>query len=268
MALRVASAAVGLPLLSALVWLGPPWFSLLLAALAALGALEICRMALPRGGRPMVPLAMLWAVTLVAGGHLVATGSAVWIVLAAVAGVWAASAAAWGLARWRDADRASDWGITAAAALLTGGFLSYGPLLRELAQGRDWVFLLLMVTFATDTGALFVGRGVGRRPLAPTVSPGKTWEGAIGGLVTAIAACVALASALDLDMSPALAAVLGALMGVAGQAGDLAESRLKRTAGVKDSGWLIPGHGGVLDRMDSIVLNLVLVYYFVIWAVQ
>lgn len=265
---RLASAAVGLPLLAAAVWFGGAWFTVLLAAAAAVGAVEICAMAGRRGGRPAVVLAVLWALALVGGGHLVATGSSAITVVAAVGGVWAITGAAWALARWRSAITASDWAVTAAAALLTGGPLSYGPLIRDLSDGRDWVFVVLLVTFGADTGALVVGKSVGRRLLAPTVSPGKTWEGAVGGIAVAASVCVALTYAFDLDVSPAIAVVLGVVMAVAGLLGDLAESRLKRAAGVKDSGWLLPGHGGVLDRIDSIVLNLVLVYYFVIWAVQ
>ena len=96
------------------------------------------------------------------------------------------------------------------------------------------------------------------------ISPGKTWEGAIGGFLAAVLAALAAAWALEIDVSVPVIVALGALMGVVGQAGDLFESKLKRLAGVKESGRLLPGHGGVLDRLDSIVFNLALVYYFVI----
>ena len=123
---------------------------------------------------------------------------------------------------------------------------------------------LLVVTFSTDTGAFFVGKAIGKRPLAPTVSPGKTWVGAIGGFLAAVLAALAAAWALEIDVSVPVIVALGALMGVVGQAGDLFESKLKRLAGVKESGRLLPGHGGILDRLDSIVFNLALLYYFVI----
>ena len=131
-------------------------------------------------------------------------------------------------------------------------------------QGLQWV-LLLAVTFATDTSAFFVGRALGRLPLAPAISPGKTLEGAVGGLAGAVLAAVIGVELLGLELTMPETLVLGGLAGVAGQLGDLAESRLKRVAGVKDSGWLFPGHGGVLDRIDSIVFNLPVVYYFVLW---
>ncbi|MDP6716188.1 MAG: CDP-archaeol synthase, partial [SAR202 cluster bacterium] len=103
----------------------------------------------------------------------------------------------------------------------------------------------------------------GRRKLAPSISPGKTWEGAIGGLVIGIVACVVATSLFSLDVSIASAVALGTALGVTGQLGDLAESRLKRQADTKDSSSLVPGHGGVLDRLDSVVWTLVVVYHFV-----
>ena len=268
MALRFGTAAVGLPVLAGAVLLGGVWFSALAAVAAALGAAEISRMAANRVGRPAAPLAAAWAAALVGGGHFLAVGESMLLVSAAVGGLWVASGCVWALARLRSKDRMTDWAVTAAAAVVTGGPLSHAPLIRELADGADWVFVVLLVTFAADSGALFAGKAVGRRPFAPTVSPSKTWEGAAGGFVCAVAASVGLDYAFDLAVGPAEAAALGALMGVAAILGDLAGSRLKRAAGVKDSGSLLPGHGGMIDRVDSIVPNLMLVYYFLIWAVQ
>ena len=124
--------------------------------------------------------------------------------------------------------------------------------------------VLLLVTFATDAGAFFVGKAIGKTSLAPSISPSKTWEGAVGGVLVAIGASMGVIYALSLDVVLWYAILLGALMGIVGQVGDLVESRLKRIAGVKDSGRFLPGHGGLLDRLDSIVFNLVVVYYLVI----
>ena len=266
--MRLGTAAVGLPVLVGAVLLGGVWFSALAAAAAALGAAEIYRMVANRDGRSAAPLAAAWAAALVGAGHMVAAGEDRLLVSAGVVGIWAVVGCAWALGRLRSEGEMPDWAVTAAAAVVTGGPLSHAPLIRELVDGADWVFVALLVTFAADSGAFFVGKAVGRRPFAPTVSPSKTWEGVAGGLGCAIAASVGIKYAFDLAVGPVEAAALGALMGVAAILGDLAGSRLKRAAGVKDSGGLLPGHGGMLDRVDSIVPNLMLVYYFVIWVVQ
>ncbi len=150
-----------------------------------------------------------------------------------------------------------------AIVLYTGGLLFHAPLLRALDQGRQWVLFLLLVTFATDTSALLAGRIAGKRLMAPVLSPAKTWEGAGGGAAGAVLVGVAAMYALGLDVAVWKAVALGAVIGVSSQMGDLFESKLKRIAGVKDSGRAVPGHGGLLDRLDSIVFNLVVVYYFV-----
>ncbi len=144
-------------------------------------------------------------------------------------------------------------------------------MLRQLDHGRELVILALFTTFACDTSAFFVGRTWGKHHMTPTISPHKTWEGAIGGFAGAVAAAAALCYLLNLGswtlpLSYLEAVGVGCLVGVAAQLGDLLESMLKRRAGVKDSGNLLPGHGGVLDRIDSLVFTGVIVYYFVLWV--
>ncbi|MBM4434207.1 MAG: phosphatidate cytidylyltransferase [Chloroflexi bacterium] len=129
--------------------------------------------------------------------------------------------------------------------------------LLGITHGR-WALLALVVTWASDVAAYLVGSTLGRRRLAPRISPGKTWEGTLGGFAAAALAAAAFGSAYE--MSPAGIAIVAALSGPAALAGDLAESAVKRAAGVKDSGRLIPGHGGALDRIDSLLLVAPLVY--------
>jgi phosphatidate cytidylyltransferase len=169
----------------------------------------------------------------------------------------------WLLRRSSTTRISSTWAATAATALYVGGLLFHAPVLHAIDDGREWVLFLLLATFATDICALLVGRAVGKRALAPSISPSKTWEGAAGGVLGAVATAVGGARAWNLEIGLGQAVGLGILIGIVGQLGDLIESRLKRAADVKDSGWLLPGHGGVLDRLDSIVLNLAVVYYFV-----
>lgn len=142
------------------------------------------------------------------------------------------------------------------------GMFVYFYLIRTLDGGMAWVLVLLAGTWAGDTAAYFVGKKLGRSKLAPRLSPGKTVEGALGGLAGSV-----LGASLVYFFYPAasfsLVALLGLLVGVFGILGDLFESSLKRTAGIKDTGGIIPGHGGILDRFDSMLFSAPAAYYFV-----
>ncbi len=262
---RIATAAVGLPLLFLVVWLDSPLpFAVLCASAAALGAWELCGMARGWGDRPVDTVAAALAGALVAAALLLEPDTFPATLAHSAALLLSALALAWLLRHGASESGPSRWLATLAPALFVGGLLFHAPLLRAASDGRDWVLLLLLTTFATDTGAYFVGKAVGRAPLAPAISPSKTREGAAGGLLCAVAACMALDEVLGLPATWWQAALLGGALGIVGQLGDLVESRLKRIADVKDSGRLMPGHGGLLDRLDSVVLNLVVVYYFVL----
>jgi phosphatidate cytidylyltransferase len=162
----------------------------------------------------------------------------------------------------------STWFWTIIGIIYVGLLLSFLVDLR-LAAGRNWVFLTILVTFASDTLAYFTGRAFGRHLLAQRISPHKTWEGAITGVAGAIGASFifTISWPLQLPIDYSQAVLLGVLISVFGQLGDLLESGLKRYTGVKDSGTLMPGHGGLLDRMDSIVIAGVVVYLYYIIAI-
>jgi phosphatidate cytidylyltransferase len=129
-------------------------------------------------------------------------------------------------------------------------------------DGRSWVYLTVLSTFAVDTAAFFTGRAIGRRLLAPSISPKKTWEGFVGGWGAGFAAVMTLGFAFDLTTEPWKLALLALLLPVAAAFGDLAESAMKRRMHIKDASELIPGHGGVLDRLDSILFTCALAYVF------
>ena len=264
MAPRIATASVGLPALLLLAWAGSVWFTVLVALAAAAGAVEMCVLARRWGDRPWVALAVPWAVSFVVAGHLLSTRTSVDLALLSIVPIAVVLLLASIIWCHGSGTRLAGLGATAAAALYTGGLLFHAPLLRGLDEGLEWIVLLVLATFATDTAALFVGRLIGRRPLALSISPAKTWEGALGGLLGALGTTMAAFYVLDIDVGAGKALTIGALIGIVGQAGDLVQSRLKRQAGVEDSGRLLPGHGGVLDRLDSIVFNLVVVYYLVV----
>jgi phosphatidate cytidylyltransferase len=131
--------------------------------------------------------------------------------------------------------------------------------LRAMPEGREWTVILFAVTWSTDILAFAIGNLLKGPKLWPRFSPNKTWAGLIGGLVGAMLSAMALAAALKVDLGPLGAAVVGLAAGMATMAGDLWESMLKRRFGVKDSGSLIPGHGGLLDRVDGLMFAAVVV---------
>jgi phosphatidate cytidylyltransferase len=166
-------------------------------------------------------------------------------------------------------------GVFASWAWMMGGILYIGWLLSllvilRLDAGRNWIFLALFTTFASDTAAYFIGKAIGVHKLAPSISPGKTWEGAIAGVCGGVIISVlfTLDTPFQLPVHYWQAIILGVLISVFGQLGDLAESLLKRNFGVKDSGGIMPGHGGILDRLDSILFAGAVVYVYYIFMVS
>ncbi len=152
-----------------------------------------------------------------------------------------------------------------------GFLLGHGLAIRDLSGdsgdlGRSWLLFTLLAVFACDTGALVAGRLLGRHRMVPRISPNKTWEGAAGGFAASVGAALLVGLVFDLAAPLWQQALIGAVAGLAAQSGDLVESVLKRAANVKDSGSIMPGHGGILDRMDSILFALPAVYYMLMAA--
>ena len=270
---RVITALWGIPLLIAAVWFDKPlpWFTILFAIWGVLAVLEFYRVVATSKIAPLTYFGLVWSLLFIISPHfdydfliplLLTSGvmiSLIWLVL-----------------RRRKEGAFIGWAWTIAGILYVGWLLSYFVALRGLDDGRNWVFFALFATFVSDTAAFFTGRALGRHYLVPSISPGKTWEGAIGGIFGAIIVSLlfTLPTLFNLpnplyihDFSYWQAIILGLLVSIFSQLGDLVESLLKRNMGVKDSGKLLPGHGGFLDRMDSIVFAGIVVYYYVIWAI-
>ncbi len=140
--------------------------------------------------------------------------------------------------------------------------LSYLVLLRNMESGGMWILFMLSVIWANDTFAMYAGKALGKHKLSPLVSPGKTVEGAIGGLAGGCIAAGLFNSYFSMGMGALEALTVSFVLGVIGISGDLFESVLKRAAGVKDSGAIVPGHGGVLDRIDSLIFPIPVLYYY------
>jgi len=259
---RVLSALVLLPIIFLVIWFGGPAYSLLIAAIAALGALEFYGMMGLSRRHPLTLFGLVWVLLFILVPH--AEGSYTAPLLTSVV----AFTLIWFLFRSPVKDAATNWAWTVAGIIYIGWLLSHFIPLRGLEGGREWVLFVVLATFTADTAAFFVGRAWGRHSLAIKISSGKTWEGAVGGFLGAIAASLILALLLGLTIPYWQTVILGALIGIFAPLGDLAESMLKRSTGLKDSGTLIPGHGGLLDRLDSILFTVVVVYYYVIWVVM
>lgn len=144
-------------------------------------------------------------------------------------------------------------------------FAAWGYAVPLRARSAWWLLFALAINWVGDIAAYYVGRAVGRHKLAPRVSPGKSWEGAAASLAAAVAFGLWFNAQFGLDLPAGVMALLSCLGNIAGQLGDLAESAIKRGAGKKDSGTLLPGHGGFLDRLDSTLFTLPAVYYFLRW---
>lgn len=276
MAKRLLTAAVGIPVLYLVVKKGPVWFCFALVAVcSALAAREACLLLQTGTRRPLKPLAMLGSVAVavpfiypslpfVDPGASFAHAFALMVVLAAVL---LGSA----LTRSQLVEKVEATIGTLFAVVFVGiplGFLTGLRAMQNEEMGRDLLVLLLMVIWIGDTAAMYVGAVMGRHPLAPRISPKKTVEGAVAGVVAGIGAAL-LAHIWWFQRLPVAHAVLiGLLLGVAGIGGDLAESVLKRAAGAKDSSSILPGHGGILDRIDSLLFAGPVLYYYYLAFLQ
>jgi len=254
---RVLSGALLVPLFVALVYAGPPWaFAAFLLLVSGLAQWEFTRMFRLAGEAPYARLGL--------GLGLAVTASFLWHA-ESVTTLAMACAILVTLAAPLASGRTPAWAPSALTLLGIGYVnwsLGYGVWLRDLPHGPQWIIFLVTVTWVGETAAYTVGSLIGRHKLAPVVSPAKTIEGALAQVLASVATAVVVNWTLFPDRAPLFAVAGGLLLGVVGQVGDLSESVLKRSVGTKDTGGLIPGHGGLLDRLDSLLFNTPALYYY------
>lgn len=253
---RIISAAVMIPIALVAVYLGGPCFFALILLVGMLAAYEYLRMMRQKGFAPSYVLGLALAALLVADAQWPGLGLLFWGLTFIPVG-WLIVE----VFRGNRPGALTDWALGLAGPAYIGLCLSHFVRLRAMDGGLEWLLLALLGTWICDSGAYFVGHGLGRHPFFPKVSPKKTLEGAIGGLVSGVAAVVLLGYYI-FGLGVGWGLLLGLFVVFAATFGDLAESVIKRQVGVKDSSNLIPGHGGMLDRIDSLLLAVPVVYYF------
>ncbi len=266
---RLLTAIVLIPTVIYCIYLGALPFLALVALLLTLAEIEFCQLMARDGFRtaPAFGLGLVWLFLVDAqlgaqfptlklellrpGMALIMLGSLAWQLF------------------HRQGSPVADWALTVTGGLYLGMCGACVLRLRGLRDGLWWTLTVIPAIMLADTGAFVVGRAWGRHKLAPTLSPGKTWEGylagvVIGGLLTALLASLWRVAGAATVVSGIHGLVLGILIGTLAPLGDLAVSMIKRHVGVKDSGSVIPGHGGALDRVDSILWAAVIGYYYVV----
>lgn len=290
---RALTALVGIPIILMAIWFGPPWLTILATAAAVIGTWEAYRLHPPNpsdtaNGEPeddsdAVPTALpallggVWAVALVLAGELAASPQDFAIAAAAICAAGCIAGSLWMIAAWRGRRPVAAVAYLVIAPVYVGGGLACAVAMRGVGPpmaiggvmadlGLWWLLLTILTVYAADTAAYTVGRLIGRHSMAPSVSPGKTWEGVAAGLVGAVVVATALAMLTPLMLEVWQAALIGVILGVVSPAGDLLESKAKRRAGVKDSGRFFPGHGGMLDRLDSLLPSFITVYIVAVYS--
>jgi phosphatidate cytidylyltransferase len=275
---RVASAAVLLPIVAGVVWWSVWSVAVVVAIALAIGIIELFA-ALRHGGyRPRLLVGLvagLLIVLAIAIRPLVSFDPLFPVITLAITGSLAIE-----LTRNQQQGVVASWALALAGAFYLGWLFSHFILLRRIETplqggllhptrlgiepGAAWIYLVLAITWIQDSAAYFAGKNLGRHKMAPLLSPKKTWEGAAGGLIGSVVASLLCVLLLGLPIGYPEAALLGLIGGVVGPLGDLAESMIKRQVGLKDAGNLIPGHGGILDRADSLLFTGPVLYYLIL----
>jgi len=265
---RTIVTLILLPIGLALILLGGPLYAGFIALILGLAAWEYDRMLRAGGLRPASTLVVGGAVLIALARALNGFESAGWVISL----ILLASLTYHLIAFERgQSQSATDFGITVGGALYLGWIGAYLISLRALPEGKWWVLVVLPAVWFADSGAYLIGSRFGRHKMSPRLSPKKSWEGYFGGILFGVVGTVLLVTllrswlGLDSTITPLNGAWIGLLMAVITPLGDLGESMFKRQVGWKDSGKLLPGHGGAFDRIDSWLWAAVIGYYAIVW---
>jgi phosphatidate cytidylyltransferase len=272
---RVLSAAVLLPLIVLLVWWGVWSVAAAVVVATVIGLIELYGAFRQGGFHPRVAVGIGSALGIICAIGLQPLASFD-LILPAVTLIIVISMVV-ELAYQNQEGSLPSWALTLAGAFYLAWLFSHFILLRSLGTqlrpsiftglgiqaGTAWIYMVCAITWIQDTAAYFVGRRFGRHKMAPILSPKKTWEGAAGGMIGSIIAGVICVPLLGLPITLLQGVLLGLIGGIVGPLGDLAESLIKRQVGLKDAGNLIPGHGGILDRADSLLFTGAVLYYLI-----
>lgn len=265
---RLLVVIVLMPVGLALVIIGGTPYTLLVALFMGLASWEYVNLFRAGGLQPAGVLIPGGAVLIVIGRAVNGFESAPWIVSLLILASMTYHLVAY--ERGRD-HSGTDFGITLGGAFYVGWLGAYLISLRNLPEGKWWILLVLPAVWLADTGAYFIGRKFGRHSLSPRLSPKKSWEGYLGGIITAtlgsylLAALWTIEAGVDTAITPWRGAMLGTIIAVLTPLGDLGESMIKRQVGVKDSGKILLAHGGAFDRIDTWLWAGVIGYYVILW---
>jgi phosphatidate cytidylyltransferase len=265
---RLLVTIILLPIGMAAILTGGWYLTALVAIFMCLAAWEYVNLFSSGGLKPARALVIGGTLLLLIGRNINGFDSAAWMISLLILLSMTYHLVAY--ERGRD-QAGTDFAVTLAGLFYIGWFGAYFISLRNLSEGKWWIMVVLPAVWFADTGAYFIGKKFGRHKLSPRLSPKKTWEGYLGGilagvlLTTLFAALWRIGAGPDSAITPLRGALVGLVMGIFPTLGDLGESMIKRQMGVKDSGNLLPGHGGAFDRIDSWLWAVVFGYYMVFW---
>jgi phosphatidate cytidylyltransferase len=260
---RVLSALVFVPIAAWVIWAGGWWFFAAVALVAGLAGYEFGQLMRQGNYAPVTVFTLTIVGVFLLDAQFpslnIALPGLTWILIVSIS---------WQLFQARDKIPTTNWALSVAGGLYVGLLSAHAILLRGLPQGFAWMIAAVLITWIGDSTAYFVGKAFGRRKLWPRLSPRKTWEGLLGGIAGSLLTGALVGYVMMLwtgAIGPVHGLVIGLLGGIIGPFGDLAISMMKRQVNAKDSSHIIPGHGGVLDRTDSLLFIITTTYYYAIW---